>query len=104
MRDIEGWPDTDPYPFRGHDDAWSPSDEEKPDCEFVRLDKEIDDNDEPDYKYRLGLAWDKINSLHKELQQAKDHIKWLNNVGGEKLNMACGIDIFCRDWAKKKGA
>jgi len=105
---IKGWPDTDPYPYRNQDE-WPPLDKGESDCGFVKNEKEavaswVDDNEEPDYKYHLGIAWKKINSMHEELQQAKDNIKWLENVGGEKLNMACGIDIFCRSLilAKKK--
>ena len=105
MKEIKGWPDTDPYPYRNQE--WPPPDKEKVDCAFVKNDKEAikiwaDDNEDSNYEYHLRLAWGEINSMHEELQQTKDNIKWLENVGGENLNMACGIDIFCRDSIKKK--
>ncbi len=93
---IEGWPLTDPYPFRGQE-AWPPVDTEKVDCEFVRQHKVSVEKEEGDeYEYYLDLAWAQINVLQEELQQGKNRIKWLENVGGERLQMACGADIMCR--------
>ena len=103
----KGWPDTDPYPYRNvSKDFTAP--EELPDCDFVARDKEYAKTavveELGDYSYILKLAWQQINELSQEVKDLKDHIQWLNNVGGERLNMACGIDIVCRDMviAKRK--
>lgn len=101
---IDGWPDTDPYPYRGLDKPFRCA--EKPqDVYFVSQQKSYVSEDPPevdDRGYYLRLAWDEINRLSVELQQAKDHVAWLKNVGGEQLNAACGIDILCRGLDKEK--
>lgn len=102
--DIKGWPDTDPYPYRGLDGPFRCA-PKPPDTTFVTHHKEYVSEEAPevdDRGYYLRLAWDEINRLAVELQQAKDHIQWLKNTGGEQLNMACGIDILCRGFDKKK--
>lgn len=101
---IEGWPLTDPYPFR--DSEKPPSTEEVPDCDFVASDKKYAESAKVeeigDYSYIMKRPWEYINELHQKVQNLKEHIQWLENVGGERLNMACGIDILCRGLAKKK--
>lgn len=96
----EGWPLTDPYPFRDKDYS-----AEIPDCDFVVRDKEYaktaNVEEIGDYPYIMKSVWKYINELYQEVQDLKDHIKWLKNTGGEHLNFACGVDIFCRDLAIK---
>jgi len=98
----EGWPDTDPYPFRDLKSLHK----EPPDCPFVAADKEyakeVKVEELGDYAYIMRVAWQNLNELYKKNQQLEDHIKWLNNVGGERLNTACGIDILCRDMVIEK--
>ena len=99
-----GWPDTDPYPYRKLDTI---SSQPISDCSCVKMYKSWLEDDkkrgeEPDYEYCLDKALDKLNSMSIELQDARDHIQWLSNVGGETLTVACGIDIACRDAVNKK--
>lgn len=91
---IKGWPDTDPYPFRN---LGKPLGEDE-DCDFVKRDKEYAKTAEiDDYAYIMAAAWKEMNYLSRKLREAEARIKWLNNVGGENLNLACGFDIFFRD-------
>lgn len=98
----EGWPLTDPYPFRGL--KFPPK--EVPDCDFVTRDKEyakgVKVEELGDYSYILCRPWQYINELHQKVQDLEEHIQWLINVGGERLNFACGIDIVCRELVIKK--
>lgn len=95
----KGWPLTDPYPFR--DSEWPPSEKKEVDCGFVARDKEcakdVKVEELGDYSYILSPAWRYINELYQKVQDLKEHIQWLNNIGGERLNMACGIDITYRE-------
>lgn len=100
MAKPEGWPDTDPYPYRNS------LPEEAPDCGFVVRDKEYaktaNVEEMGDYAYIMQPAWRHINELTQKIKELKDHIQWLKNVGGEDLNMACGVDTLCRGLALKK--
>ncbi len=100
---IEGWPLTDPYPYR--DSKWPPS-EKMVDCGFVTRDKEYaktaNIEEMGDYAYIMRPVWQLVNEQTQEIKELKDHIQWLKNVGGEHLNMACGVDIICRDMVIKK--
>ena len=96
---IEGWPLTDAYPYRNQDKLPA-CHTEKIDCDFVKQHRTaIKDEEADEHEYYLDLAWEKINELQEELQEAKIRIKWLENVGGETLKMACGVDIMCREMA-----
>ena len=104
---IAGWPDSDPYPYRELDNG-SPFKKDEFDCFWVAIWKlhkaqSISEygEEEGDYKHDLERAYEKINSLARELEQEKTRVKWLMNVGGEQLGVATGIDIMCRDMSKK---
>lgn len=102
---IEGWPDTDPYPYR-HVGIFTEPDEPKVDCDYVARDKEYAKTaivDEiGDYAYIMRYPWQLINEQAREIKELKEHIKWLKNVGGEHLNQACGYDILFRYMAFDK--
>ena len=104
-KEIEGWPDSDPYPFRGLGD-WPPVQKEEIDCDFVARDKDYAKTaiveELGDYAYILQPAWRRINEQTQKIKDLEEHIQWLKNVGGERLNMACGIDIICRDMVIKQ--
>jgi len=105
MSKPEGWPETDPYPFR--DTAKLLSDDNE-DCDFVKNDKEyaktvtMADFEGFDYAFVMKGAWSQINYLTRKLKKAENHIKWLDNVGGERLSVACGFDIAAREMVKQK--
>ena len=102
---IEGWPDSDPYPFRGLGD-WPPVQKEETDCDFVARDKDYAKTaiveEIGDYAYIMKYPWQLINEQARKIKDLEEHIQWLKNVGGERLNMACGWDIFCRDMVIKQ--
>jgi len=102
----EGWPLTDPYPFRGLDTDFELVITEPPDCPFVVCDKkyvkEANADEIGNYALIVKPAWQRLNKLYQEVQELKDHIKWLENVGGEHLTFACGIDVVRRGLVIKK--
>jgi len=102
---IEGWPLTDPYPFRGFG-IWPPQEKKETDCDFVAHDKEYAKTaiveEIGDYAYIMKPAWRFINEQAQKIKDLQEHIQWLNNVGGERLSIACGVDIVCREMALAK--
>ncbi len=105
---IAGWPDTDPYPYRELDGK-NLFGKDEFDCFWVAIWKlhkaqsiSAYGEEEEDCKYDLERAYEKINSLNRELNQEKARVKWLVNVGGEQLRLATGIDIVCRDMCKER--
>lgn len=101
----KGRPLTDPYPFRSVS-TWPPQEKKEADCDYVALDKKYaktaNVEEMGDYTYIMKPAWQHINELTQKNKDLEEHIQWLNNVGGERLNMACGIDIMCRDMVLAK--
>lgn len=103
----KGWPDTDPYPFRDVPEDFNAL-KEVADCIYVTCDKKYAksaDLEEPsNYSYTMERHWKHINELTQKIKDLEGHIQWLKNIGGERLNLACGIDIVCRDMviAKRK--
>lgn len=104
-KEIEGWPDSAPYPYR-HVGTFAEPKESEVDCDYVARDKEYAKTaivDEiGDYAYIMRCPWKLINEQARKIKDLEEHIKWLMNVGGEKLNMACGFDIFFRDMIIEK--
>ena len=86
----EGWPDNDPYPFRKKEV------EEAPESDFVRRYKNYVETNEFEAG-DLPAIWRHINELTQKIKELEANIKWLENMGGERLNLACGIDIISRD-------